>query len=82
MAGGEERGTWLRDVGAASDETFAFALTLTTEPDGGAIGTLTRDAASAEAAALSLREFAGAIAQREPLRFGSPGSGFYILTWA
>ena len=35
VCGGEERGTWLLDNGVASDRSFAFALTLTTDPAGG-----------------------------------------------
>lgn len=34
LCGGEERGTWLLEHGAASDRAFAFALALTREPDG------------------------------------------------
>lgn len=39
VCGGEERGSWLREVGSASEETFAFALALGPDPSG-AIGTL------------------------------------------
>ncbi len=45
LCGGEERGTWLLENNSASDRAFAFALALSTSPDG-AIGRLTLDHAS------------------------------------
>lgn len=36
--GGEERGTWLRELGAAADQSFAFALKLGKKDDENAIG--------------------------------------------
>lgn len=36
--GGEERGTWLREVGAAADRSFAFALTLGSPTAANALG--------------------------------------------
>lgn len=43
LCGGEERGTWLLDHGRASDRTFAFALTLSSEPVAGALARVTLD---------------------------------------
>jgi hypothetical protein len=40
LCGGEERGTWLREHGLASDRTFAFAAALGREPGPGRLGTL------------------------------------------
>lgn len=44
LCGGEERGTWMLEYGAASDRTFAFALALTpataASSDSGALGRL------------------------------------------
>jgi hypothetical protein len=34
LCGGEERGTWLREQGSASEETFAFAVALSTSAAG------------------------------------------------
>lgn len=82
FVGGEERGTWLREIDAAAGETFAFALTLTTEPEAGTIGTLTRDAFTGEESSMSLRDFAAAIETRRPACFGLPGFGRFVLTWA
>lgn len=50
LCGGEERGTWLREAGAASGRTFAFALLLTRAEAPGAAGrlTLTLDAGPAQ----------------------------------
>lgn len=54
VCGGEERGSWLREVGSASEETFAFALVLQADPSG-AIGTL-RCGGEASAEVWNLRE--------------------------
>jgi hypothetical protein len=40
VAGGEERGTWLVDVNAVSDRTFAYALALAREPGAKPLGRL------------------------------------------
>ncbi|HEY3757261.1 MAG TPA: hypothetical protein VGL42_14010 [Opitutaceae bacterium] len=54
ICGGEERGTWLREVGSASEETFAFALSLSANP-AGAMGVL-RERAGVESAPWSLKD--------------------------
>jgi hypothetical protein len=41
VVGGEERGTWLVDVNAVSDRTFAYALALTRDPGAETLGRLT-----------------------------------------
>lgn len=81
ISGGEERGTWLREIDAAPGETFAWALTLTDEAEEGTLGTISRDASSEEESPLTTRAFATAIAERKPLRFGLPGFGLFTLTW-
>lgn len=81
FVGGEERGTWLHPLDAASGETFAFSLTLTAEREPDSIGTLARDASTEESSPMSPREFTRAVARREPARFGLPGFGFFVLTW-
>jgi len=43
LCGGEERGTWLREHGSASEETFAFAVGLAEESTG-AVGKVTFNA--------------------------------------
>jgi hypothetical protein len=41
LAGGEERGTWLVEVGAASARTYAYALALSREPPAASQGRIT-----------------------------------------
>jgi hypothetical protein len=67
LCGGEERGTWLRENGAASDQSYAFALALSREP-AGTLGTLSLRAVSEEAGELTLAEFFSALQQRRPLQ--------------
>jgi hypothetical protein len=81
IAGGEERGTWLCEIDAAPEETFAFSMTLTDDAEESSIGTISRDASSEEEIPLTTRAFAAAIAERKPLRFGLPGFGLFVLTW-
>jgi hypothetical protein len=66
LCGGEERGTWLREHGAASEETFAFALSLSAERTG-AIGTISLAPTDGDEGELSLPEFFAALQQRHPL---------------
>ncbi|HZZ56449.1 MAG TPA: hypothetical protein VFE31_01370 [Opitutaceae bacterium] len=63
VCGGEERGTWLREAGSASEETFAFALGLSPAPEG-AIGRL-RCGSGGAAAAWDLRELWRRVRDRE-----------------
>lgn len=82
FVGGEERGTWLRELGAAAGETYAFAITLTDDEEPGTLGTISRDASSEEnESPLTSLAFANAIAERKPLNFGLPGFGRFVLTW-
>jgi hypothetical protein len=82
LCGGEERGAALRDWGAASDRAFAFALALTTGPEG-ALGRLalapTDDAT--EAAGLTLPEFFDALAARRPLDCAAAPGLRLTLAW-
>lgn len=66
LCGGEERGTWLLDHGAASAESFAFALALSRERNGAA-GTLSLAPATEPAGELTLPEFFQALHRRRPL---------------
>jgi hypothetical protein len=75
LCGGEERGSWLLDQQAASDRSFAFALSL--EPgDEGAIARVRVAAAAPElpASALTLPEFFDALRDRRAIdRVAAPG---------
>lgn len=66
LCGGEERGTWLREHGAASDSSFAFALALTTESTG-ALGTLSLAPSERDEGELTLPDFFAALAERRSL---------------
>ncbi len=83
LCGGEERGTWLLENAAASSDTFAFALALSTDP-AAALGSLrleqTAAAESAIEAELRLPRFFAALHHREPL--AQPAAPGLLLTLA
>jgi hypothetical protein len=75
ICGGEERGTWLLEKKAASDRTFAFALSLTTLR-AGALARVTLGIATSDVAAqeFTLPEFFDALRNRRPVDVaGAPG---------
>ncbi len=80
VCGGEERGTWLRELGAASQRSFAFAFALSRDPS----GALARIALSADLCAdgaLTLSEFFDVLVQRRNLAL-SPAPGLRLaLDW-
>ena len=80
ICGGEERGTWLLEKKAASDRTFAFALSLTASRDGAlARLTLGITAPDSAARAFTLPEFFDALRQRQPIDVaGAPGLRFNL----
>lgn len=57
FCGGEERGTWLRERGVASERTFAFALALDHSGASGAVGRVAVVEAADSAAKLSLYDW-------------------------
>lgn len=74
LCGGEERGTWMLEHGAASDRTFAFAIALTEECSG-SLGriTLTPDSSPDAAQApstgcLPLPQFFDLMRTRQPFK--------------
>ncbi len=91
LTGGEEVGTWLRQLDAASNVGFGFALELREQPAADALGelcwsrspgetpTLTRAASSA--APGDLHELFFAVLERRALRCASPSGGEIALTW-
>ena len=91
LTGGEEVGTWLRQLDAASNVGFGFALELSDRPPSEAVGELrwnedARRAAPHRAGASSavagdLHELFFAVRERKPLRCASPSGGEIVLTW-
>ena len=83
LCGGEERGTWLLARGIASARSFAFALALTSEPEGSlARLTLGSPAGTETPAELLLPEFFAALQTRQPLnRVVAPGQRL-TLDWS
>jgi hypothetical protein len=81
VCGGEERGTWLFERGAASARSFAFALTLSSEPRD-AFGKLTLSPSADAAGELALVDFFDALAQRRGLEL-APAPGLRLsLSWS
>jgi hypothetical protein len=82
VCGGEERGTWLLKLAAASDRTFAFAFALSTEP-AGALARVRLDpvAATSPAEACPLPHFFDLLAARESFAFTTPGACRLEWTW-
>jgi hypothetical protein len=80
VAGGEERGTWMFELGMAAARPFAFALVLTRESAGsvGRIGF--SPGAQTDEACPGLEDFAHALAERRPLGWCGAG-GAWILEW-
>ena len=75
ICGGEERGTWLLEQRAASDRTFAFALSLTAVRKGAKarVG-LEAESAASGPGGFTLPEFFDALRDRRPLDLiGAPG---------
>lgn len=75
ICGGEEKGTWLLDQKAASDRTFAFALSLTAQRNGAlARVTLASTAPEVLAQEFTLPEFFDLLRTRQPIGVvGAPG---------
>lgn len=81
LVGGEERGARLASLGAASDRTFAFALTVATTPSPDDLGAVTRETFSGDIAPLAPEDFAKALATKTPARAAAPGFGVFTLSW-
>ena len=92
LTGGEEVGTWLRQLDAASNVGFGFALELSAAPSTHAVGELCWNATRGEtghptgssassAGDGDLHTLFHAVRERRPLRCASPGGGEIVLTW-
>ncbi len=90
LTGGEEVGTWLRQLDAASNVGFGFALELGDTAEG-AVGELCWDARrgggpvterpASSAAPGDLHELFFAVRERRALRCASPAGGEIVLSW-
>jgi len=65
FCGGEERGTWLRERGVASERTFAFALAFGRDDATGAAGRVAVIEAADSTAKLSLYNWFGLLEDRK-----------------
>lgn len=83
FCGGEERGTWLLEQGAASDRTFAFALRLVGHAATGAVARVTLSPSDEYAAPtpLPLPEFFDALRARRDLNLVTPAGARLGWTW-
>jgi hypothetical protein len=93
LVGGEERGTWLRELGIASERSFAFAALLTREP-AGAVGRIAyvvpasagngsdrlKPELQTPDASPTLEQFADALADRRALAWGG-FNGDWSIEW-
>jgi len=81
LCGGEERGTWLREHGVASDRTFAFAVLLTMEP-AGAIASLGVATDGAADGTLGTEDFFSALRERRDIRKPASPGLILNLSWS
>ncbi|HEX2852773.1 MAG TPA: hypothetical protein VHO24_06005 [Opitutaceae bacterium] len=80
LCGGEERGTWLRERGAASDSSFAFALALSSDSTG-ALAKLSLAPTDRDEGELTLGEFFAALTERRPLNQSAAPGLWLTLNW-
>ena len=80
LCGGEERGTWLRERGIASSESFAFAVTLSRER-AGANGALTLTQTGDDSGELTLPQFFSALHRRTALHQPAAPGLMLTLRW-
>lgn len=79
--GGEERGTWLRELGVAADRSFAFALALGGREEPASLGRVAL-AACRETGRLELGQWFELLRDRKPWS-GPIGTGWRLdLSWA
>ena len=91
LTGGEEVGTWLRQLDAASNVGFGFALELGDAPSGEVLGELCWNPESAQVPVTERVASSGvqgdlhalffAVRDRSPLRCASPAGGEVQLSW-
>jgi hypothetical protein len=80
LCGGEERGTWTREHGMASSESFAFALALTRD-NVDSLGTLALEPGADPDGDFTLPQFFAALRSGSPLRQQAAPGLTLTLTW-
>lgn len=81
FCGGEERGSWLRECGVASDSSFAFATELTQARGGATLGRVRLERAATAGEALTLEAWCALLKERKAWA-GSLGAGWRLsLEW-
>lgn len=80
LCGGEERGSWLLERGAASDDAFAFAAVLTRDP-ANAMASVRLSLTDDEEGAFGLPEFFLALHQRQPIERDIAPGLHLSLSW-
>lgn len=82
LCGGEERGSWLRDVGLSSETNYAWALKVRRGSDEGSIGRIAwRGLAEAKGTATLMTDFVQALQRQRPYHYNAPGGGELELSW-
>lgn len=80
--GGEECGGWLVEADCASDQTFAWALALSDQPDGAeARISWEAEAVDSNSQAMDTGRFFAALEARESLAWNEPEIGQFHWTW-
>lgn len=80
LCGGEECGTWLLQAGAASPRAFAFAVALSSDPNG-ALGKLQWTPSADSRGELTLAHFFDALRNRESLDLAPCAGARLTLSW-
>ena len=81
LVGGEERGTWLLELGLASPEAWAWSFELSPISHGAA-GVIRKDTNSDEPAdPVGHALFFSNLTERRPMTVPNPGGGSFSLSW-
>jgi len=81
LVGGEERGTWMLDYGAAAPRAFAFAVVLTRNSTGSVARISFSPGENPDDACPSLESFARSLAEKRTLGWSGSG-GVWNLQWS
>ncbi len=83
LCGGEERGTWLTDLGVSCQTNYAWALELSTQPIADAVARLTWSGlAEAEGDAAIIVNFLKALEAEEDFHYSASNGGKMELSWS
>ena len=82
LCGGEERGTWLADVGVSAESNYAWAVELQTQPTDQTIGCIRWEGLAAAAGDPALlTDFIEALQSQVAYHYCAPEGGQLELTW-